>query len=414
MVVGAVAQVLEHVIGGGKRRFADPVGPFAAHVGVADRVAVHPLRHVVTADARISAAAVGQFGGCVVRAARAEIGQTRRDVLGVVVAPCFGQGRKARLDAVGVAALFDQDVAQFFGNQDRVQRAACREQLQTTAVFPCVALVPAIDAAAVAVVKDGFLDLHLDQLALFLDDDDQVQTCGPFVEGVHVQRPGLSDLVGGDPQTLGLVGINVQQVHRVHQVQPVLARRDKADLGSRFAPHTLVHAVGAAERLGGVAFVVDDAGFLIDGRVDQTDVQAALGHVEVGKDKVQAVRIAVDHAGGFDGVLHGFQTDPQTGKPAERPAIKAVVHDFLHTGGRHHRHIGIQQREFGLVQHGRGFAGVVVAHGHQHAAVRRAARHVGVFEHVARAVQASAPSPRNSACWLPHRAVAARSSFRPG
>ena len=31
---------------------------------------------------------------------------------------------------------------------------------------------------------------------------------------------------------------------------------------------------------------------------------------------------------------------------------------------------------------------MVVAHGHQHAAVRRAARHVGVFEHVARAVHA--------------------------
>jgi hypothetical protein len=39
----------------------------------------------------------------------------------------------------------------------------------------------AIDAAAAAVVEDRLLDLHLDQLALFLDHDDQVQPLGPVM-----------------------------------------------------------------------------------------------------------------------------------------------------------------------------------------------------------------------------------------
>ena len=55
MVVGAVAEVLEHVRARGERRLADPVGALAAHLGEARGRAVHPLRHVVAADAGIGA-----------------------------------------------------------------------------------------------------------------------------------------------------------------------------------------------------------------------------------------------------------------------------------------------------------------------------------------------------------------------
>jgi hypothetical protein len=39
---------------------------------------------------------------------------------------------------------------------------------------------------------------------------------------------------------------------------------------------------------------------------------------------------------------------------------------------------------------------------------------LALVKHSLRSVGLASPSPRSSACWLPHRAVAARSSFRPG
>ena len=69
VVVGAVAEILKHMVAAGKRRLADPVGALAAHLGVAERLAVHPLRHIVTADAGIGAAAFRHASGCIVRAA---------------------------------------------------------------------------------------------------------------------------------------------------------------------------------------------------------------------------------------------------------------------------------------------------------------------------------------------------------
>ena len=82
MVVGAVAEVLEDVAALGERRLADPVGALAAHLGEALGVAVHPLHHVVAADAGVGARAFGHDGRGVVRAAGAEIGDAGRNVGG--------------------------------------------------------------------------------------------------------------------------------------------------------------------------------------------------------------------------------------------------------------------------------------------------------------------------------------------
>jgi hypothetical protein len=101
MVVGAVAEILEHVIAGGKRRLADPVRALAPHMGVAERRPVHPLRHVVAADPGIGAMPLGHLGRGVVRAAGAEIGQTRGQILGIVGLAGFGQtGPPARIASV--------------------------------------------------------------------------------------------------------------------------------------------------------------------------------------------------------------------------------------------------------------------------------------------------------------------------
>ncbi|MDT4815802.1 hypothetical protein FQZ97_488390 [compost metagenome] len=67
--VGAVTEVLEDVRRIGEGRLADPGRALPAHLGEGVGVAVHPLGHVVAADATLGAAAFGQLGGAVVRAA---------------------------------------------------------------------------------------------------------------------------------------------------------------------------------------------------------------------------------------------------------------------------------------------------------------------------------------------------------
>ncbi len=245
------------------------------------------------------------------------------------------------------------------------------------------ALVPAIDAAAPTVVKDRLLDLHLDQLALFLDHHDQLQPLGPVVKALHVQREGLPDLVGGQAKALCLALVNPQKVQRMDEVEPVLAGGDEPDLRARLAPDAAVHAVGMGKRLGCETLEVDHPRFLRDGRVGQANVQPAVRHREIGRLEGKAERIAIDDRRRLDRVLHRLEADPDPGKAAERPAVKPVIHDLLHAGGADDRHIGVDHRPVGLMQHGGAFAGVVVPHRHQHAAMARGACHVGMAHHVA-------------------------------
>ena len=83
VVVGAVAEVLEHVRHLGEHRVRDPVDALAAHLDQALGVAVHPRRHEVAADAGLRARALGHLGAGVVRAAGAEVGQALDRVAGV-------------------------------------------------------------------------------------------------------------------------------------------------------------------------------------------------------------------------------------------------------------------------------------------------------------------------------------------
>ncbi len=175
--------------------------------------------------------------------------------------------------------------------------------------------MPAPNAPPAAVVENRLFDLHLDQLAFFLDHDDQVQPLGPVVKPAHVQRESLPHLICGHPQTLGLGLVNIQQRQRMHQIQPVLACGHKSDLGTRFAPDAFVHFIGMGKGLGGETLVVNHPRFLLCRGVQQANVQPALGHVEIGDDQVHPVGATIDNGGGLDRVLHGFQPDPQPGKP---------------------------------------------------------------------------------------------------
>ena len=314
------------------------------------------------------------------RAAGAEVGQARGHIGGVVgAARLLDLGDLGR-EALGAAALLLQHAPDHLGDAHRLDGVAGGEQL----LAPVVA--PAVDPPAASVVEDRLLELDLDQLALLLDADDQIEPLGPVADRAHPQRPDLPDLVERDAEPLGLGLVDAEQVHGVDEVEPVLARRDEADLRAGLAPHAPVDAVGLAEALGGDALEVDHARFLRHGRVAEADAEPALGHGEVGTGERQAVRVAVHHRRRLDVLLHGLEPDPDAGVAAQRPAVEAVVQDLLHAGRADDGHVGIDQRPVGLVQDGGGLAGVVVPHRHQHAAVLRGAGHVGVAHHVARAV----------------------------
>ncbi len=141
----------------------------------------------------------------------------------------------------------------------------------------------------------------------------------------HIQGEGLANLVGGDAQRLGAGLVDPQKRQRVRQVEPVLARRHKADPRPGLAPDAFVDPVGAGKGLGGKALLVDHPRFLSDPVVVQTDIEAALGHREIGGDECHSVKTAIDDGGDFDRVLHCLEADPKAGKPRQGKAIEAVI-----------------------------------------------------------------------------------------
>ncbi len=383
MIIGSVAKVLKDMAARAERGLADPVDPLAAHMGEAGRFTAHPLHHVVTADPGIGAASLGQLRGRIMRTTRTEPGRSGRNLRCVIIAAHLGQPFQSGLDMFGPAPLFDQDSADLLRDHHRIQRIACRKQFLVGSV-----VLPSMHPPAVAVVEDGLFQLHLDQLALFLDADDEIQVLGPFLHGLHVQRPGLPDLVSGQAQPFGLGLVDTQQRQRMDQIQPVLAGGDKADLGTGFAPMLAVDAVGTGKRLGRPTLVIDHPRFLRHRRVAQADVQPALGHDEIRAHEIQPMRIAVHDRGGLDRVLHRLQAGPDAGETRQRETIKPEIKDFLHPRRRQNRDIGVDHGPIRLVQHGRAFAGMVVTHRHDHAAMSRRTRHVRVPHHVAAAIHA--------------------------
>ena len=315
------------------------------------------------------------------RATRAEPRGALRQIGGIATARDRIDMGQACADTVGAAPLFDQDLAKFQCDIDGVEGEMLREKHLSACPFAVAKNPP-----PAPVVENRFLDLAFDQLALFLDHHDQVQPLGPIGKALHIKRPCLADLVGGHTQFFGRCRIDAQCRKRGHQVEPILARGNKADLGPRFAMHALIHAIGPRKGHGGVSLMGEKTFFLRDPMIIQTDIQPTLGHGEIRQDKLHPIRAAIDDGCGLDRVFHRLEADPKPGKTAQRKTICAIVEDFLHTRGADHRHTGIDHRPIGLVAHGRAFARVIIAHGHDHAPMARGSGHIDMAHHIARAV----------------------------
>ncbi|MCY1374998.1 hypothetical protein D9M69_623760 [compost metagenome] len=130
--------------------------------------------------------------------------------------------------------------------------------------------------------------------------------------------------------------------------------------------------------------------FLRQGRVRPANIEAALGELELGDDRLHAVRVEVDDGGAFHGVGDRLECDPAAGVTRHGPTVQAVIEVFLYPGRCQHRHHDRLENVLGLMRQGRGAGTMVVAGNRQHAAELRSAGGIGVTEYVAATVHARA------------------------
>src|SRR6266581_7985007 len=259
MIVGAVAEVLEHVAAVRERGFADPIGALAAHLGVAEGGAIHPLRHEMATDPRIGAHALRHHRRGIVRTAGAEVRRAGRHVrhLGERALALLEPGdlRRQRL----VAAALEQPLADADGDVVGIERAFDREQ-------PVAALVPLADAhRLVRGAVELLADLDLDQRTLLLDHDDEIEALRELHELALAERPRAGDLVEPDPEIVAFDLVDAELVERLAHVEVGLADGDDADPGVASAGGDVaIELVGAHERQHGIALEVVQSRFLAE------------------------------------------------------------------------------------------------------------------------------------------------------
>ena len=256
------------------------------------------------------------------------------------------------------------------------------------------------------VVVEVFLELALDDAALFLDDEHLVFALHELECTVRLERPDHADLVDVEPDALCLLPVDAEQAQCLHEVEVCLARRDDAEARFRYVEDLAVDRVGGRERerrgfLGLEAFLD-----LRPGQVRPAIVQAARRHREVGHRELGIGRQLDGHRR-----LHrfrdGLEADPHSRAARQRDAVQAELEKLGDVGRVQPRHHERQECDVGLVRHGRRHAAVVVTGNDEHAAVRRAAVGVTVLERIARAVDTRPLA-------VPHREHAIDSLLRIG
>ena len=244
VVVGAVAQVLEDMPLLREARVRRPVHTLGAHLDQPRRAALHPARHEVAADAGQRARALGQLGGGVVRAARAEVGLAAHAVGGVAQ-----QAGRQEVDNEVAAVQCGVEPRQPVGH--RAHDAAGAQLAQGAQYRRAVLVRLADDARALELgqVVEQLLDLALHHRALFLDDQHVGQVAAELDDARRLQREHEADLV--DPYTRcgQRVGVQVQPAQHLHEVVVRLADRDDAQRGCRAGDDVFVDAVDLGESL---------------------------------------------------------------------------------------------------------------------------------------------------------------------
>ena len=252
-------------------------------------------------------------------------------------------------------------------------------------------------AHVVAPVVEHFLELVLDDLALFFDDQDFLQPGGEAARAVCLQRPGHADLVDTQAQRRRGCRVDAQIVHRLAEIEPGLAAGHQAQARAWAVVHDAVQAVGARVGGGGVDLVGLHPMFLRQHGVGPADMHPVRGQLEVSRyAHLHARRVDLHRGRALDNIGAELERHPTARVARHGPAVQAEVEDLLHAGRRQHRYGAGREDMFALMRQRRRTRRVVVAGHHQHAAGRAGAGKVGMLEDVATAVHAGALA-------VPHR-----------
>ncbi len=294
MKIRAIAQVGKDMALGREVLLAQPRHALAAHLAEGVGIAVHPHRHVMAADARHRARSFRHARGGVVRTARTKPGLAFFDQRGAAGLTLFrvdhGQARRnARAQRVGQVGFFeaggngagDQRGRQLIPRGQ--QPAAARCGPFAAAVFAFVELAEDARPHVVAPVVQLFLERVFQDLALFLDDQDLLQTRGEFARVLRVQRPDAAHLQHADARLRTGRIVQPQVVQRLAHVQIRLAGRHDAEVRVGRVQHHAVQLVGAHIGQRRVPLVVQQPRLLRQRRVRPADVQPARRQAVLGQ-----------------------------------------------------------------------------------------------------------------------------------
>ena len=397
MKVGAVAQIGENMVFFGEWRLTGPGHALAAHLREGAGVAIwHPGRHVVATNAGHGAAAFWHAGRSVVRAAAAKPGRalaSGRSLGGLHGGFTRIQHRNAllhaRLNVLGHTQLV-QALGNGAGNQRRRQVGRGPQQPVTAGVgqrpfatMVITELAHHVGAHIIAPVVELFLDLILDDLALFLDHHDFLQALGKVARNRGLQRPDHVDLVHAYAQLAASGFVQTQIDQRLAHVVIGLAAGNQAKTILRARDDVVVQPVGAHIGQGRVPLVIHQPRFLLQRRIGPANVQTTGRHDKVfGQNDVDAVRADINAGRRFHHLLNRLQARPQAGKAAHGKGVQAHIQNVLHAAGKEHRRAAGLENVIALVRGGGAFADVIVTGNGNHTAMFGCARHVGVLENI--------------------------------
>ena len=243
MIVGAVAEVLKHMRPFRERRLADPVRPFAAHLGKALGGTVHPLDHVMAADPGIGTHAIGHFCRRVMRAAGTEIRGAGGNL------PGHGERglRAFELAHPLFEILATSEPQQAAADRDRdvicVERAGDRKQ--PVPVFVLLADADRLTRRAVKLLAQ----LDFDQRSFFLDDDNQFEPARELAKAQGLDRPCAGEFHEPQTEPVRRDLVDPEVVHRLTHVEIGFSRRDHADFRVGAAGRDdFVQAIGSVAR----------------------------------------------------------------------------------------------------------------------------------------------------------------------
>ena len=136
-------------------------------------------------------------------------------------------------------------------------------------------------------------------------------------------------------------------------------------------------------------------------------MHAACWHLEVRQHNLHALRIDHRSGAGLHNFLDGFHARPNAGETAHGEGMHTQIENVLHTGREKHWCATRFKNMVALVCRRGALGHMVVTRHSQHAAPRRGAGHVGVFEHIGATVYTWAfaiPNTKDAikfvaACW---------------